>query len=372
MREQSLNVATSGDQLEIFNEFPPPGATTELASFRIGEKIVQVPLSFWKDGRACFDLSPHGGGIVRSRNLSKAAQLVEDALRGIFKTAEVCALEIARAHLAGHESTPRKTVRKKEILAKACVVYANPFVEDKAELFGKYPNWLLSRRDLKPTEKMVYGRLLFPYTDPKFCERWDPKAGVIFGLNQGALGIALGMSRQAINTWFIRLQSKEWIECAGNAGAKQVIRFLWKDEMPETCRTVEQVGASAPAGLPGKTCNTAEHVAAGRAGSTCREARQVVEGVEKRESKRTNRTTRALYGEELLLEQLAEILPPTEMVKNGGMWRTRIRQRSGFRALQNTIEDFKVRTPDQRAEIHDRPAWFTDRYMRNLVAVERG
>ena len=69
--------------------------------------------------------------------------------------------------------------------------------------------------------------------------------------------------------------------------------------------------------------------------------------------------------------RLAEIVGHAEMVKNGGMWRKRIRGGPAeIRALKHTIEDYKLRTPDQRFQIRDRPAWFTDRYLRNLVEID--
>jgi hypothetical protein len=58
------------------------------------------------------------------------------------------------------------------------------------------------------------------------------------------------------------------------------------------------------------------------------------------------------------------------MKKNGGMWRTRIRGGpTERRALRNTIEEYKLKTPDQRRKIRMAPAWFTDQYMRNLVKI---
>jgi hypothetical protein len=37
--------------------------------------------------------------------------------------------------------------------------------------------------------------------------------------------------------------------------------------------------------------------------------------------------------------------------------------------LRNAIEDYKIITPDQRRAIRNVPAWFTDRYQRNLVKI---
>jgi hypothetical protein len=74
-------------------------------------------------------------------------------------------------------------------------------------------------------------------------------------------------------------------------------------------------------------------------------------------------------GERALLAEIRSILGEAEMQKNGGMWRMRIRRGAHERrALRNTIEDYIVRTPEQRAGIRHLPKWFTDRYQRNLLA----
>lgn len=72
--------------------------------------------------------------------------------------------------------------------------------------------------------------------------------------------------------------------------------------------------------------------------------------------------------EEELLGELRLILPKEEMQQNGGAWRTRIRgQFENRRAVEYAIEDWKVRTPDQRREIRNLSAWFNRRYMQHLV-----
>src|SRR5436190_15930335 len=120
----------------------------------------------------------------------------------------------------------RPQVRKKDLRAVE-FVYANPFVEDKSHLFGKYPDWLLawSAEELKDPEKLIYGRLLFPL--PPICERWNKELGVIIGLNQGELGNALSKNRTTVNKWLISLQAKKWLKCDGPSGARQTIKFLW-------------------------------------------------------------------------------------------------------------------------------------------------
>jgi hypothetical protein len=87
-----------------------------------------------------------------------------------------------------------------------------------------------------------------------------------------------------------------------------------------------------------------------------------------------NKATKSVLapdGERELLGQIAGILGEVEMEKNGGMWRKRIRRGPAERrALRNTIEDYRLLTPDQRNYIRNRAAWFTDRYQRNLVKVD--
>jgi len=85
---------------------------------------------------------------------------------------------------------------------------------------------------------------------------------------------------------------------------------------------------------------------------------------------RTSKRVIAPHGERQLLGQIAGILGEVEMKKNGGMWRKRIRRGPAERrALRDTIEDYKLRTPDQRRRIRNHGAWFTDRYLRNLVKI---
>src|SRR5207248_2151064 len=85
---------------------------------------------------------------------------------------------------------------------------------------------------------------------------------------------------------------------------------------------------------------------------------------------KTSNIVLAPDGERELFGQLSEVLGKADMDKNGGMWRNRIRAGPNERrALRHTIEDYKLRRSDQRRGIRDVPAWFTDRYMRNLVEV---
>ncbi len=74
--------------------------------------------------------------------------------------------------------------------------------------------------------------------------------------------------------------------------------------------------------------------------------------------------------EEELLAQIAQCFGIREAVANGGMWRTRMRAgRESLAAVRNAIEDYRVRTPEQRAAIKNRGAWATDRYERGLAKL---
>jgi hypothetical protein len=72
--------------------------------------------------------------------------------------------------------------------------------------------------------------------------------------------------------------------------------------------------------------------------------------------------------EDEILDQLAAILPRSEMLRNGGLWRQRIRNNS--RAVRYAIGDWKLRTPEQRRAIKNVAAWLTDRHARALVELQ--
>jgi hypothetical protein len=279
------------NQTELFGEIPlskDPRAV--LAEFRVGEKIIAVPLSFWKDGRARYDLTSLGGDFIMSRNISKAEKLVEDELCEIFQTAEVRALEAVRRRFreeVDRRHPKRLRIRKKDFVHSGECFYANPFVKDESILFGKCPDWLLARRDLTAQEKLIYSRLLFPL--PPLCDRYEKEGGVIFGLDQGELGKALGISRPTANIWLVKLQAKGWLQSFGNPGAKQVLRFLWKEGMPLTCRTGQQVSSKQAVGMRSKTCDHVQQQAVAASDSTCRPVQQVSRALEKRELEREER-----------------------------------------------------------------------------------
>jgi hypothetical protein len=41
------------------------------------------------------------------------------------------------------------------------------------------------------------------------------------------------------------------------------------------------------------------------------------------------------------------------------------------KALRNALEDFQVKTPEQQAKIHNRGAWLTDKYQRDLSEIQK-
>jgi hypothetical protein len=186
--------------------------------------------------------------------------------------------------------------RKKDLGGKlvADFTYANPF-QDNSKNFGKGPDWLLQRPDLKPIEKLIYARLLFPL--PPICKSFDQNLGVIIGLNQTELAKSLGTSRSTLNEWLVSLQFKGWLKFNGSPGAKQTVRFLWKEGMPETCRYVRQVEGVGPTGCPDNACRTSRQQPVGTSDTTCLNQRQVADGVEKREPLREEREEKPTLAE---------------------------------------------------------------------------
>lgn len=139
----------------------------------------------------------------------------------------------------------------------------------------------MQRRDLRPIEKLIYSRLLFPLRP--ICEEWDQELGVIVELDQAELAKSLGINRSTVNKWLVSLQLKAWIICNGNPGAKQTVRFLWKEGMPETCWHVPTGSAAKAVAGANSTCRTLEQQPVGTCNKTCSHVSQVSEGIEKRE-----------------------------------------------------------------------------------------
>jgi hypothetical protein len=365
------------NQADLFPDLPSvANPSGEFAKFRVGEKIIQIPISFWKDGTKKIDLTEHGGPVVRSKIHALADQKAIEELRRIFESRDEVvrehderAIEFVQKLLAPDRAKRPVRLRKKDLTESAPeLVFANPFTEDKSQFFGKYPDWLLQRRDLKWAEKMIYGRLLFPL--PPICRSFDKNLGVIIGLDQGKLAEALGTNRTTVNQLLISLQAKAWLKCDGPPGAKQTTRFLWKDGMPETCRNVQQVLAGRPVAESNSSCRTSQQQPVAESNSSCRTSQQVTLAVEtSRETKRSKRRVIAPGGEQILLDEIRAIAGDTEVRNNGGMWVKRIRHCA--KAVRYMIEDWKLRTPDQRRAIKNIGAWLTDRYRRALLEIDR-
>jgi hypothetical protein len=145
----------------------------------------------------------------------------------------------------------------------------------------------LARRDLKPQEILIYGRLLFPL--PPICKSWDKNLGVIIGLNQGELAKAFGKSRPWANQWLVSLQNKGWLECIGPQGAKQITRFPWKKGMPKTCQTYQHVLPGEHATRPDSACLASQHQHVTRPDSACQASQHVSQCLERIEKQREER-----------------------------------------------------------------------------------
>jgi hypothetical protein len=237
----------------------------DFAEFRVGpEKIIKIPLSFWKDGRMRADCSAYGGGCPVSRVETNLQDRVVGILREHFGAiVEAVYQEFSRIGRP-KASKPRSSnkLASSRPQPTAAVRYINPFAEKKWT-FGRCPDWLLTRREPTAIEKHLYGKLLFPM--PPICERWDQTIGIIFGLNQQELAKALGLPRQSVNIAMASLRCRRLIECTGRAGAKLVVRFLWHEWMGETCQFTGQVAGQQPVM---------------KTDSTCHETGQVSEGIE--------------------------------------------------------------------------------------------
>jgi hypothetical protein len=270
----------SENQSELFEEIPPSvNPLGEFARFRVGKKIVQIPCSYWKDGRIRADLSQIGASEVVSRNATNLQDRIVEKLREHFGAiVEAVYQEFSRAGRP-KAARPRSSNKLAALPQPAAPVrYINPFTEKWS--FGKCPDWLLTRREPTAIEKHVYGKLLYP-TRP-ICERWDQTTGIIFGLNQRELARALGLPRQSVNVAVTSLRCRRLIECTGHAGARLIVRFLWHEWIAATCQLSGQVQRPGSAMPADRNCEQP----ATSADSRCKNTGQVAQGLEKRESGR--------------------------------------------------------------------------------------
>lgn len=269
-------------QPEFFEELPQSvNPSSDFIQARVDKnKIISIPISFWKGGRM---RAVYGREEFVSRNKGNLKERIIQALQHEFNTAivEIVSEEFAREQ-ASRPPIGRSRVRKKDIGldGAADLVYANPF-QDRSNNFGKGPDWLLQRRDLRPIEKLIYARLLFPL--PPICEQWDQELGVIIELDQAELAKSLGINRSTVNKWLVSLQLKGWIVCNGNPGAKQTVRFLWKEGMPETCRHVPTGLGQKLSQMPTAPVGHPNSNLLARVTEPVGPCEQVSEGIEKRE-----------------------------------------------------------------------------------------
>jgi hypothetical protein len=289
-------------QPEFFGELPRAASPRErFGEVRVRNKIIPIPFSVWKDGRMRGDLTAYDAGEFVSRNPRNFWEQVTRRLQERFNTTIVEVVSEVSQELPHSKNPPQRRpprLRKKFLArelahrSQTTVAYANPLaqvLDKKSERFGKFPDWLLRvpTRILGPSEKLIYGRLLFPL--PPICKNFRKDTGEIIELNQEELASAVGMKRQTANGWMISLQAKKWIECDGPQGAKQIIRFFWKEHMPETCRTYQQLSGGK---MPNTVASHAGHLGKEHAepsSKSCRTSRQLSQGIEKRESRREER-----------------------------------------------------------------------------------
>jgi hypothetical protein len=209
------------------------------------------------------------------------------------------------------------------------------------------PSWLARRPELEWSRKSLYGQL----------RRWFGvlRSGCTLVKCNERVGDQIGLSRKTVGQGLEELKELRLIHIEGpSTGARNVYfhRHPWM-ESPEAVPTWAKLGQVAGPNSP-ISCPKLGHK------ETSKDDDQNKERI------------LAPNGEEVLLARIGEIVGHAEMVKNGGMWRKRIRGGVAERlALRNTIEDYNVRTPELRAAIRKRAAWFTDRYLRNLVAVAK-
>jgi hypothetical protein len=196
----------SENQKELFEEFPSAvKPSSHLASFKVGEKIIEVAGSVWKDGRIRADLSEYGAGCPVSRKQDTIVEIIARALRAFFGQAveavsEAVSEELEQAHRQRRPSHPRVNNKRCQTEEAGWPKrYINPFEKDMWN-FSKAPHWLLVRREPSLGEKLVYARLTYAPREAegeKICDRKDVSLGVIFGLNQGELAKELGMRRES-------------------------------------------------------------------------------------------------------------------------------------------------------------------------------
>jgi len=121
----------SENQSELFEEFPSAvKPSSHFASFKFGEKIIEVAHSVWKDGRIRADLTAYGGPVIVSRNEANLQERVLEALRDSFgATLEAVYREFERVGRQAPAQPRISNKRPAQPKLTTPVQYINPFSE---------------------------------------------------------------------------------------------------------------------------------------------------------------------------------------------------------------------------------------------------
>jgi len=374
-------------QSELFENIDPPTPAPAHKLFRgangvelpyweeDGGKIVRVALSdklilpvTHQKGGHIYANDPGGWGRIERKNkisfLSAAAQIrraieinnsVQDSLKEQDKLLHA-ALETysqsSPAAIGGRNREARAEFSHREF---GPVITSFEGIEEYP--LGT-PSWLARRKELEWSRKSLYGQL----------RRWfgvkDRTPDCTLVVSNTAVGEQIGLGREAVGDGLRELELLRLIHVEGPPKGVRYVFFhvhpwMQNPDAVPTWVSLAQVGEPA--------CANSGRPLAATSPITCGDSSHKETSKDDDQNKKR---VLAPNGERELLAQIREILGATEMQKHGGMWRERIRHGAAYRlALSNTIEDYNVRTPEQRAAIRNRSAWFTDRFMRNLVRI---
>jgi hypothetical protein len=344
----------------------------ELPYWEAGGKVIRIALSHQlavdvtnQKGGHIYAKVPSFGRLEKKSKISflSAAALIRqsieinDSIQRKLKEQR----ELLSAASEIHSSSPAAAVggRNRDATAKFSHQEFGPIItsfEGIEEYPLGTPSWLARRTELEWSRKALYGQL----------RRWFGvlRAGCTVIKSNERLGEQIGLGREAVGDGLRELEHLRLTHVEGPAkGVRHAFFHVhpWMknpDAVP-TWVNLPQVNQAA-CGNSGQPLPATSPISCG-------------DSPHKETSKDDDQNKKRVLapdGERELFDQLAEILGKAEMQKHGGMWRTRIRRgKEERRALRHTIEDYKILTPDQRRAIRNVPAWFTDRYQRNLVKI---
>src|SRR6266567_4433713 len=333
----------------------------------LSDKLI-LPVTYQKGGHI-YANDPGGWGKIEKKNkisfLSAVAQIrraieVNNSMQDSLKEQE----KLLHAVLETRSPSSASTAvggRKRDATAEFSHREFGPVItsfEGIEEYPLGTPSWLARRKELEASRKFIYGQL----------RRWFGvlRSGCTVVKSNERVGDQIGVSRKTVGEGLEELEELRLIHIEGPAkGARHIYfhRHPWM-ENPEAVPTWAKLGQVGQTPWP----NSEQAV-----GPSSPLSWPKLGHKETNNDDQTKERLLAPNGEEVLLAEIGEIVGHAEMVKNGGMWRKRIRRGAAERlALRNTIEDYNVRTPEQRAAIRKRPAWFTDRYLRNLLRIAKG